>query len=101
MNYALIGSNLLMVTVFAIFFKRLPPQLPLFLSKVWGEDQLAELWMIILIPFCLDLFYFLNSFVNDRIFPENKYVTKLFKYVNLFLIISFTFIFLKIIFTVV
>ena len=101
MIYCLIISNVLMVTVFGIFLNRLPPQLPLFFSKVWGEDQLGELWMIFLIPICLNSFYFLNAFMEKKIFANNKYITQLISYVNIFLIVSFTYIFLRIIFIVV
>lgn len=101
MIYALIAGNLLMVSVFVIFFNRLPPQIPIFPSKIWGEDQLGELWMIFIIPLLMNGFYVLNNLIIRKMFPLNSYVKKIILYVNWGIIVSLTFIFLKIIFTVI
>ena len=47
---AVVLINLLMILIFAVEYHRLPPQIPLFYSKLWGEDQLGEVWMIFLLP---------------------------------------------------
>ncbi len=101
MIYALIASNLLMVFVFVIFLNRLPPQIPLFPSKIWGEDQLGEIWMIFIIPALMNGFYILNNLFVKKMFPMNSYVKKIVSYVNWGIIASLTFVFLKIIFIVI
>jgi len=89
-----------MVLFFFFNFNRLPPQIPLFYSKSWGENQLADLFMIILLPFFLNLFFFLNNFIYVKLFPDNVLVKKIINYLNIFLIIIIPIIFLRIIFLV-
>jgi len=94
----LIGSNLLMVGLFVLKINSLPPQIPLFYSKLIGESQLADLWMIIILPIILDLFFYLNNYIYTRFFSGNEFVKKVINYLNLFLIITITLIFVRIIF---
>lgn len=100
MFYTLIIGNLVMAALFIFRYSTLPPQIPLFYSKQVGEDQLAEWWMIFIIPILLNVFVIVNDFCSQRFFPGNAYVRRLLYYVNFALIISFTFIFLKILFLI-
>jgi len=100
MTGPLFFANLLMLFVFVLKFKNLPPQIPLFYSRRFGEDQLGDLWMIVLLPFFLNLFFFLNNFFYKKFFLNNLLVKKIADYVNLFLIIIIPIIFLRIIFLV-
>jgi len=93
-------SNLIMTLFFILNFNRLPPQIPLFYSKTWGENQLADLFMIFLLPFFLNLFFFLNNFIYANFFSENILVKKIVDYLNIFLMIIIPIIFLRIIFLV-
>lgn len=88
--------NVLMILIFFIEFGHLPPQIPLFYSKPWGEDQLAEVWMIFLLPIFLDIFVVGNYFIVKRIFSDDLYVKKLMSYVNIFLVAVFFLVYLKI-----
>lgn len=97
MLYALIGSNIVMIGALLLRFNHLPPQIPLFFSKPWGEDQLVDNWMIFLLPVLLDIFYFINVSLVKRYFQENDLVKKILQYLNIFLIVAFTLIFIKII----
>ena len=96
----LIISNLLMVGVFAWKYSTLPPQIPLFYSLPWGEDQLGELWMIICLPLLMNLSVLLNNFIIKKYFMEQPIIKKILEYLNIFLIIAFVAVFLKIIFLV-
>ena len=89
-----------MAALFVFKYSSLPPQIPLLYSKQIGEDQLAEWWMIFIIPILLNVFIFVNDFCSKKFFPENIYVKQLLYYVNYTLIICFTFIFLKILFLI-
>ncbi len=97
MLYALIGSNIIMIGALLLRFNHLPPQIPLFFSKPWGEDQLVDTWMIFLLPVLLDILYFVNLSLMKRYFQENEFVKKIVHYLNIFLIVTFTPIFIKII----
>ncbi len=96
----LFGSDALMIIAFLLRFNRLPPQIPLFYSRLWGEDQLADTWLIFLLPVFLNLLLFLNNYLLKKIYADNELIKNIFYYLNLFLIISFTLIFIKIIFLV-
>lgn len=96
----LIGANIVMIVVFILKFPSLPPQIPLFYSQPWGEDRVGELWMIVLLPFLLNVFFFMNQFFAKKFFPEDSFIKKMAEYFNLFLIITLTLIFIKIIFSV-
>lgn len=100
MNLYLLISNLLMIGTFAYKFNKLPPQIPLFYSKLAGEDQLVDLWMIIIIPILMNGFIFLNNYIARQFFPEDSFIRKMLYYANLFILISFTLIFIRIIFLV-
>ncbi len=97
MIYALIASNLAMIGMFVFRYPSLPPQIPLFYSKPWGEDQLVENWFILILPLLLTTFYFLNSFIYKKFFLDNLFVQKIFYYLNIFNIITITYIFFQII----
>lgn len=97
MIYVLLAGDLLMLAVFALRFTHLPPQIPLFYSMPWGEQQLADTWTILLLPFFLNLLFFANNFIYNRFFPENLFVRKIIDLLNLLLSASFTLIFIKII----
>ncbi len=100
MIFVLLGANFMMIL--AVIFKlgSLPPQIPFFYSRPDGELQLGEWWFIFLIPFLLNALYILNNVLTKKYFPDNTFVKTFAYYFNLFLIISFTLIFLKIIFLV-
>ncbi|GAB4219933.1 MAG: hypothetical protein Fur009_8240 [Candidatus Microgenomates bacterium] len=86
--------------MFLIFFLKLktfPPEIPLFYSKPSGELQIADSWMIFLLPMLLNIMFFINNFIYNRFFLNEEIVKKIFYYLNLFLIISFTLIFIKIV----
>lgn len=98
--YWLIAANIVMISILALKFNYLPPQLPLFYSKPAGEEQLADTWSILILPLFMNLLFFLNNFVYRRYFKDNILVQKIFYFLNLFLIAGFTLIFAKIIFVI-
>jgi hypothetical protein len=100
MKKLLFFANFLMLGVFILKFNHLPPQIPLFYSRRFGEEQLADLWMIVFLPFFLNFFFFINNFFYKKFFFGNFLVKKIVDYVNLFLIIIIPIIFLRIIFLI-
>jgi len=100
MKKILLFSNVLMITIFILKLNSLPPEIPFFYSRRFGEDQLGDLWIIFLLPFFLNLFFFINNFFYKNLFFGNFLVKKIVDYLNLFLIIIIPLIFLRIIFLV-
>lgn len=96
----LVTGNIVMIASFILRLKTLPPQIPLLYSRPLGETQLVDTWMIFLIPFVLNILYTANNYLENRFFSSNDLVKKIFGYLNLFLIVVFTLIFVKIIFLI-
>lgn len=96
----LLGANALMIITFLLRFKTMPPQIPLFYSQLWGENQLADSLMIFILPIFMNFLFFINQYIFNKFYAENVFIKNIFYYLNLFLIVSFTLIFIKIIFIV-
>jgi hypothetical protein len=96
MLIGLIVADLVMAAAFGISYFRLPPQIPLFYSRPWGEDQLTDLWLIAILPVLMHVFYFTNSFIADRFLARNRFPYQLMRAFNWFLVITITGIFLRI-----
>jgi hypothetical protein len=100
MNKLLIGADILMAAIFAWRFQYMPDQIPLLYSRPWGDPQLVEYWYIALLPILMHIFYFFNAFIIKKFFHSEELFQQLFNILNIFVIIAFTGIFLKIIFLV-
>ena len=100
MIYLLIAGNMLMGLTFLFRFNSLPPQLPLFYTRPWGEEQLADSWVIIMIPVFANMLFFLNDYLYKKYFLGNMMVKKMSEFLSVFLFISFTLLFVKIIFLI-
>ncbi len=96
----LVVANFIMAAVFALRFSTLPPQIPLFYSRAWGEAQLADWWYLAILPILMNGLFVLNVYIQKRFFGDNTLVVRIFKYFTPFLIVVFTFIFIKVIFLV-
>jgi hypothetical protein len=97
MFYALFIADLLIAATFVWRFGHLPPQIPLFYSQAWGEDQLVDFWLIFILPVILHIFIFFNVYIYNRVFLADKLIKNMINSMNWFLIITVTAIFLKII----
>lgn len=100
MIYLLIAGNLLMGLTFLFNFNRLPPQLPLFYTRPWGEEQLVDSWVIIMIPVFANMAVFLNDYLYKRYFLGNMLVKRISDFLSIFLFLTFTLIFVKVIFLI-
>lgn len=100
MFYLLIIANVLMAGTFLLRLGSMPPQIPLFYTRPWGEDQIVDFWAIFLIPVLANAIFFVNDYFYKRFFLGNELVKKILDFANIFLTISFTLIFIKIIFLV-
>ena len=95
-NIFLLSLTLEVVT-FIVAYNNLPPVVPLFYSRPWGESQLAKTYLLFLLPFLTLLFILINNFIKFRFFKGNEFIDKLITYYNLSTIFITTFIFIRII----
>ncbi|MBI2267973.1 MAG: hypothetical protein HYU80_00830 [Candidatus Blackburnbacteria bacterium] len=56
-----------------IFYKHLPPEIPLFYSKPWGQEQLAKP-ILLSIPLALSIMLFSLNLIITRYFKENSLI---------------------------
>lgn len=97
MQLYLLIANAIMAALMAFKWNRLPPEVPLLYSRNWGENQVVDLWFIFIIPLLMNLFLLLNNYLVKKYFIEEDYIRRAVYYFNIFVIISFTFIFTRII----
>lgn len=67
----------LLVLVFAVFLifshqKDLPPQIPLWFSRVWGNERLAPPNMLWVFPIIILSFLLLNNLIAKLVFAKQK-----------------------------
>ena len=66
---------LFQLLVILIFWRKLPPEVPLFYSQPWGKEQLASPWMLLILP-GLTLVVFLINFafssLTKKYLPEKE-----------------------------
>ena len=96
----LLSANLVMIGLYVLTMKTIPPQIPLLYSLPIGEDQLVEWWMIFIIPIIMNVFYILNSFIYNRFFFQEQFERILLRYTNIVVIGFCTYLFIRIIFLV-
>ena len=98
MIIAIIVADLLMTGAFIYRFPHLPPQIPLFYSRAWGDDQLADIWLILILPFLLHFFVIINGYIYKKFFAPDQLFAKIVAVINWSIVIVITCIFLKIVF---
>ncbi len=100
MFYTLVAANILMIGTFLLKLGGLPPQLPLFYTRPWGEEQLVDFWVIFILPIIVNVLYFLNEYFYKKFFSGNGLVRQILEYLSIFITISLAFVFVRIIFLV-
>lgn len=97
---AYLVSLVLMVIVFVLRFRTLPTEIPLLYSLPDSDNQIVDAWLIGVVPIISFVFIFINNYVATKWFRENYFVRQIIYFANMFIIISFTYIFIKILFLV-
>lgn len=68
-------SIALALSFWLIFWTKLPPQVPLFYSKPWGEEQLMPP-VFLLLPLALSGFFLLANTFFISLLPENIFLRR-------------------------
>lgn len=98
---SLLLANAILVVVFAATYLRLPPQVPLWYSRVAGESQVAPWWMIGVLPLLMNVFVLANVWLQRKFFPDHDFMQLLVRIVNSTIIATSVFVFIKILWLVV
>lgn len=67
---------LLQVLLIAFYWRRLPPEIPLFYSKPWGSAMLSSMLFIWIIPVISFFFIFVNFCIVIFFLQENKFLNR-------------------------
>jgi len=78
----------------------MPPQIPLFYTRLTGEEQLVDTWVIFILPIMMNLLYIINNRIQKKYFNDNDFIKRIFYSLNLFITFVLSFIFIKVIFLV-
>ncbi|MGI6278240.1 MAG: hypothetical protein ACOYJ8_00245 [Patescibacteria group bacterium] len=70
-----LGLIFLMVGLFFVVYNKLPPQVPLFYSRPWGEAQLASPWLLLVLP-ALSFFISLLNFILSGLFFDRPFLVQ-------------------------
>jgi len=81
----LISAAIYLLTLGFFLYNRklLPPELPIFYSKPWGQERLAPsdaIWVPVLIGMILLI---INGFLSLKIFAKEKFLQKVIAWTNL------------------
>ncbi len=97
MNKVLIVTDVIMVIVVVWFHTKLPPQIPLYYSRPWGDLQLADAWAIALLPFLLHVSIMINNILYRRLFYPDDFIVRFVRGFNTFLVIAYSGIFIRLV----
>lgn len=95
-----VASLILMASVTAIQFTKLPPEIPLLYSMPESSSQVVDTWMIGIIPILSFIFININNFIGKKVFKNEVFIRHIIYVTNILIIIVFTYIYVKIIFHV-
>lgn len=98
MILSLVAADLIMAAAFVWTYNKLPPQLPLLYSRLWGEGQLVDTWFIFILPLILHFLFFFNLYLYSRVFLPNELVRHILHILNWFLIVVTTIFFVRTLF---
>lgn len=75
-TWTLVGNAVGSLAVLAWYWKRLPPAVPLWYSRPWGEERLAHPAFLLVLVFGSIAVYLINLFVSVYITSEHPTFTK-------------------------
>ncbi len=92
----LIVTTLIMGGTFVLKYSSVPPQVPLFYSQGDGDQQMADTYLLFLLPLVCYLLVFANMFIRNKFFSDVFLIERIVYYLNIAIILLTTFTFLKI-----
>lgn len=87
---------ILQTAILFFFWKRIPPEVPFFYSRPWGEEQIAGKEFLFVAPFCLLVFTLVNMWLVGIFFQKEKLLGRIFVFTHILIDFLFTVSFFKI-----
>ncbi|MBL7078559.1 hypothetical protein ISS42_02790 [Candidatus Shapirobacteria bacterium] len=60
-----------------LFFTQLPPEIPLFFSRPWGQFQLTSPFSLLLLPLFSFIILLINLFLASLLIEKNEFLTNI------------------------
>lgn len=72
MRLLVITSNIVVWALVAVLLLTAPPEIPLYYSRIWGESQIATKWALLLLPFLMNMAYYITNWFMHKRFTEEE-----------------------------
>lgn len=72
MRLLAITSNIVVWALVAVLLLTAPPEIPLYYSRVWGENQIATKWALLLLPLLMNIAFFVTNWFIHKKFTEQE-----------------------------
>lgn len=92
-----IVSIAIMIGLFVLSYQHLPPETPLFYSLPESDNQIAPMWLILLLPVIETFLVMVNSIVKKKWFNEASVFSSMISVATYTIILLSTYIFVTII----
>lgn len=97
LNFTPVALSLFLTLIILVFFKNLPPKLPLFYSLPWGERQLATHLQLLIIPALMSIISLINLIISWQLHQSLEFFKKTLLTASFISCIIFSVTFVKII----
>lgn len=67
----------LIILIYILNLSRLPSKIPLFYSRAWGEEQLANLSQFIILPLMIILITMINLIISWQLHPSQIFLRRI------------------------
>lgn len=90
MLFFLILTNALMIAIFIITYRALPPEIPLFYNFSWGESRLGHPLNLSIIIILMNILFVLTTMILKRYYLNDAFIKRIIQIIQLiFITISF------------
>lgn len=90
MLFFLILTNALMIAIFIITYRALPPEVPIFYNYSWGESRLAHPLNLSIIIILMNIFFVLTTMILKRYYLNDAFIKRIVQITQLiYITISF------------
>lgn len=72
MRLLVIIGNIIVWVLVAGLLLTAPPEIPLYFSRAWGENQIASKWAVLLLPFLMNTTFFVSNWFIKKKFAEDE-----------------------------
>jgi len=73
-------GNAVVISIVLVLLLVAPPDIPLYYSRSWGENQLASKWALILLPVLMNMAFAVCAWIMYTKFPEEMLLHRIVRF---------------------